>query len=279
MTDSDTTTLDNLLRAVADRLPDNPALAEQVVGRGLRRRARTRAVAVVAGVAVVAATAVALVAVNPTAPGHSGGVNRITIDNTPPPAHRAPTTAGKPTSQTPTRPGTRETFGRLSYTLPPGWKVLRDYAHGPQTLAGSSIAAGEEVCIGPGRQSDQGPCAGIELDRGGFPGRETTQFVAHQPGGWYAGTGVSPCPVNPTAGGFNGMQMGLGSRGLELGPVEQGTRRLGALTYDYDQWLGHCDDGFAFTPQAWSLPVSGYRILDLLSHPGTEALLRGITLR
>jgi hypothetical protein len=62
-----------------------------------------------------------------------------------------------------------------------------------------------------------------------------------------------------------------------MAPVDQGFRPVGDRTAVYDQWSAVCAESrIEFSPEAWHLPTTQVRFLDLLGAPETPALLASV---
>ena len=155
----------------------------------------------------------------------------------------------------------RVLIGPLSIEMPAGWKRNNNGDIGHACL---EPAAAKEQAYG---------CAGLDayFDWGdGFlPGNEASDF--RDSPGWYHGTGVGQCPVDPTKGpqGLNGIRGSAVAR-RSLAPV--GDRKA-----DYYVWSASCDSGFAWHPRAWYLPVSKVLVFNYAGTPEADALMRNAT--
>ncbi|ADP82886.1 hypothetical protein [Pseudofrankia inefficax] len=267
---NETNDLARLLRAAATDMPDNPFRAEEVRTRAGLHRRRQRRTVLVAGLAAVAAGAVAVVF--GLGLGDDTGPTTIvpakTSTATPP---SAPPTTTPPAP--PPRDGRVHLFGGVSLIPPKGW-----------TVSASGDSGDMQVCLVPPVSQYAGlPCdGGIELQSGSVVGQEGAPFQAHQPWGWYQGSGQAPCPTPPadgTNGAVNEIWPGAaptsGDPESPGGPslVEQGAWTVNGYTGAYDKWAAHCDNGFTFYPRSWYLPDVPFQVLDPIGHPDADAQL------
>jgi hypothetical protein len=176
------------------------------------------------------------------------------------PVAQSSTVASSPRATAPSG-AARFLIGPLSIQLPHGWKAdaNADFSH---------------ACLEPSGVKEQAfGCAGLDAyyDWGGqfLPGNEASDF--RDSPGWYHGTGVSPCPVDPTKGpsGLNAM------RGNDL--VRHGLAPVGDRRADYYEWAASCDSGYRWHPRAWYLPISKVLVFDYIETPQSAAILRGAT--
>jgi hypothetical protein len=152
----------------------------------------------------------------------------------------------------------RVLVGPLSIELPDGWRLSSDADFG-------------HVCVEPsGAREQEFGCAGLDMYydwAGGFlPGNEASDFRTSP--GWYHGTGVAPCPVDPTKGphGENDIRSSSVPK-RSLAPV--GDRRA-----DYYEWAASCDSGYQWHPHAWYLPVSKVLVFNYLGTATGDTLMR-----
>jgi hypothetical protein len=155
----------------------------------------------------------------------------------------------------------RVLIGPLSLDVPAGWKATPsgDIGH---------------VCLEPTGANEQPfGCAGLDAyyDWGGgfLPGNEASDF--RDSPGWYHGTGVAPCPVDPAKGpnGLNAIR-GVATGKHSLAPV--GDRKA-----DYYEWDASCDSGYKWHPRAWYLPISKVLVFDYAGRHRADALMRDAT--
>lgn len=204
---------------------------------------------------VRAAAAAAFVVAAATACTSGGATHPVARPSQPAPTHTPVTT--KPVVTT------HVAIGPLQLALPPGWRS-------------SSEDSFANICVEPaGKQTATAAgCGGLDIWYGwdGFlPGNEMSTFDPKSPG-WYHGTGMAPCPVDPTNGpdGLNGIQPGEASA--------RGLRPIGDRNADYYEWDASCESGnYHWTPRAWYLPISKILVFDYTGNPAADALLRTAT--
>ncbi|MCM3887330.1 hypothetical protein [Frankia sp. R82] len=250
------TEIESMLRRAATAMPDNPNRAEEILVRGRRRRRRRhQAAGAAAGLAAAVTVTVAVL---------TGGSNQAATPNTVLSA-AAVTSAPAPHPTTAIARGRVVAVGSATVTLPAGWAVA--YRGEPFIQGGNPEPGSEEVCVRPTAVRSEGCDDGMIISHGTIGGSEGSEFTAHQPGGWYTGTGVIACPVNGAVDGprtnfaYEGRPSVAGGRE----PIETGTRQVGGLAAVYDVWSGYCDSGFTFTPRSWYLPEKKLQFRTTLS--------------
>jgi len=270
-------TIEDLVRdSLARRAPTAPAddAAYAGIERAITRRRRRRAVTQVVAFAAVGLAGFgigALVVADDDPPSYS---TRPEATGTPSPDDDPDAGPGSPpTTPTSAGPGERVEFGPVSFVLPGGWTIVSQSDDDMcVAAAGTEQAVGADEVVGA---DEFEACAGVRITLGPLTGHEGGPYVEHGDWTWHTSTDPMACPARPADpdAPFDAVVVGVAG----MAPIDQGFRPVGDRTAVYDQWAAVCAESrIEFSPQAWHLPTTQVRFLDLLGAPETPALLASV---